>query len=125
MIHQHITTETGYEFHLYDVNDWQVKYDPVRTSDPGAYWSYLENVALLANELRKSEPVPMTAEDIGKLYAERGISGAEGMTKQYMHGLLCAMKLISHDRAGKPSECNNPNCPGRKHALSRNLEIDK
>ena len=125
VMNHHITTEKeGEDFHLYDLNDWQVKNDPVATSDPGAYWSYLENVVLLAKKLGKSKPVLKPADYIDELYRAERISGAEGMNKQYMHGLLCAMGVIIHEKAGKLSKCNNPECPGQKHTRSQNLNVD-
>ncbi len=111
LIGKHVTTEKGNEFHVYEVNDWQVKYDPVRTSNPGFYWSYISSVTLLTDRIQKGARTPLFANDIGDLYKELGISADEGLTTQYMHGMLCAMGIIHHERAGKVLESCTEICP--------------
>lgn len=114
---KHVTTMSGTtQFHIYEVNDTQVKYDPEKTKSPGAHWSYMTTFTRISDLIQHKGRRAQSPADIQILYDELGISSAEGQTTSYVFGILCAIDVIHHDKAGNPSDCRNSSCPGRTHA---------
>lgn len=113
---KHVTIKSGDEFHIYEVNDWQVKYDPAQTSAPGFYWSYISSIVKLIYKIQEAGLVPNSAADIGDIYENLGISADEGLTTDYMYGILRVLGIINNDdKAGKVLECKNRSCPRYPH----------